>query len=294
MNAILMAVTVSSALLGNSFKNIFSKNYLKNQGDNLAFNLVGNALVILIVALFGGAARVSGFTLKVAVGMGVMNLFAGLLFSLCLTCGPMALTTLLQLGISLVMSAMWGPLFWKEGITLFQVIGIILILVSMVLTSNAKVDKNISFKWLILTVICGVANSTLGLFQKILTTSPYKDEQFGFLFYAFIISTLCNCVWLFFARKKEPAGFSFKGMPSVYAVVCGLTMAAQHIINLRLVGELPTVVFFPICTGLRILLTALIGIVVFREKLSKRQLFGFIIGFTAIFLVAGILDSLLA
>lgn len=288
MNAFLMAVTVTSALVGNSFKNIFSKSYLKNQTDNLAFNLVGHALVILLLALFGGAVRVSRFTLLTAAGMGVCNLLSGLLFSLCLTCGPMALTTLVQLGISLVVSALLGPVFWKEGITLFQAAGIVLILVSMVLTSNAKVDKNISFKWLVLTVVCGFTNSTLGLFQKILTTSAYKNEQMGFLFYAFIICSVCNLIWFALARKKAPSSFRFKGISAVCSLVCGLSMGAQHIINLKLVGELPTAVFFPICTGLRILLTALIGIILFKEKLSKRQLIGFVIGFSALFLVAGI------
>ena len=288
INAILMAVTVSSAVFGNALKNKFSKQYLKNQTDNLSFNLVGNALVIVILIFAGGAVKVSGYTLKVAMGMGIFNLLSGLLFSLSLANGPMALTTLIQLGISLVLSALWGPVFWQERITVWQIAGIALLLVSMVLTSNAKVDKNITFKWLIITIAGGMANSALGLFQKFITTSAYADEQMGFLFYAFILCTACNLIWVSLRKKKEPVSFTFDKNITVIALICGVTMSLQHIINLKLVGVLPTVVFFPICTGLRILLTALVGIVIFKEKLSKRQLIGFVIGFASLFMVAGI------
>lgn len=289
MTALLMAITVGSAVFGNALKNKFSKQYLKNQSDNLSFNLVGNALVILILVLAGGAVKVSGYTFKVAVGMGISNLLSGLLFSLSLANGPMALTTLIQLGISLVLSALWGPIFWQEGITLWQLAGIGFLLVSMVLTSNAKVDKNVTFKWLIITIAAGIVNSLLGLFQKFITTSEYNGEQMGFLFYSFILCTVCNVIWLAFRKKQESVSFKYtKGMTAI-ALICGVTMALQHIINLKLVGVLPTVVFFPICTGLRILLTALTGIIIFKEKLSRRQLIGFIIGFAALFMVAGIL-----
>ena len=289
MNAILMAVTVGSALLGNAAKNIYSKQYLKNQGDNLAFNLVGHALVILILALFGGATKVSSHTLLLALGMGFFNLLSGLLFNLGLTSGPMALTTLINLGVSLVLSALYGPIFWHESVTVLQLVGIGLILLSMVLTSNAKKEKNITFKWLVLTVIAGVCNSFLGLFQKLFNSSGAEGEQMGFLFYAFVLCTAMNFIWFSFEKKKAPVGFRLEGKTALYALACGGTMAAQHIINLKLVGVLPTVVFFPICTGLRILLTALIGILFFKEKLSKRQLIGFIVGFSAMFLVAGVI-----
>ncbi|MDO4489259.1 MAG: hypothetical protein Q4B67_09270 [Eubacteriales bacterium] len=291
MHALLLAITVSSAVLGNSFKNIFSKHTLKTQSDTLSFNLFNNAVALLVIALFGGLGRVSGFTILVAIGMGVMNLLAGYFFTLTLTCGPMALSTLVQLSLSLLISALWGPVFWHESIALKQGIGIIMILLSMTLISNARVEGNISFKWLFLCFLAGLSNSTLGLFQKILTMSAYASEQMGFLFYAFIVSTVVNALWLIGRTrvKKEAVTCTYKGMTLVSAVVCGLSMAAQHIINLYLVGELPTVVFFPICTGLRILLIALVGIVIFKEKLSKRQLIGFIIGFSALFLVAGVI-----
>lgn len=288
MNALLMALSVGSAILYNSLKNIFSKKQLKNSSDNLAFNLIGNAAVVAVLFFAGGAAHVSRYTLAVAAGMGVSNLLGGLLFTICLASGPMALTSLLQLGISLVVSALLGPLFWDENISLWQAAGIVLMLLSMVLTTNTRTEKNITVKWLLLNIAGGVVCGTQGLFQKLLTTSSHAGEQMGFLFYSFILCTVFNLGWLMLSDRKEPVTCRMKGSVLANALVCGLLIAAMNIINLKLVAVLPTVVFFPVCTGLRILLTALADILLFKEKLSRRQFAGFAAGFAAMFLVAGI------
>ena len=287
----MMFTTVFAAVMGNFCRNTFCKDTLKNQSDNLYFNLVGNILVLVVITVLGGWKAVAATTFLYGTGMGVFNLVSGLLYALALACGPMSLTTLIQLGISLVVSALLGPVFWHEPISAYQAVGIVLILVSMVLTSNTKVDKNVSVTWLVLTIFAGATNASLGLFQKLQQTSAHPEEQMGFLFWTFIFSTGINIVWLLFrtkAGKKEPVTFEMKGKALLFALLCGVSMAAQHIINLKMVGALPTAVFFPLCSGSRILFTALLGIFWFKEKLSKRQLIGFIIGFGALMLVAGV------
>lgn len=288
---LLMFTTVFAAVMGNFCKNTFCKGMLKNQSDNLCFNLVGNVFVLVVVTLLGGASAVALTTFCYGAGMGIFNLLAALLFALALSCGPMSLTTLIQLGISLVVSALLGPVFWHEPITAYQAVGILLLLIAIVLTSNTKVDKNISVKWLVLTILAGAFNATLGLFQKLQNMSPHPEEQMGFLFWCFIFSTGLNIIWLTLRTKtgkKETVTFQLKGKVLLFALLCGVSMAAQHIINLKMVGALPTAVFFPLCSGSRILCTALLGIFWFKEKLSRRQLIGFIIGFAALMLIAGV------
>ena len=291
VTAVLMCATVFAAVLGNFCKNTFCKDTLKNQSDNLYFNLIGNLLVLVFVTILGGAQAAAKTTFLNGTGMGIFNLLSGLLYALALANGPMSLTTLIQLGISLVVSALLGPIFWGEPISIYQGVGIVLILLSMVLTSNTKVDKNVTVKWLVLTILAGATNASLGLFQKLQNESAFKEQQMQFLFWTFVFSTVLNLIWLILRTKtgkKEPVTFRMKGKALLFAVICGCTMCTQHIINLKMVGVLPTAIFFPLCSGSRILLTALLGIFWFREKLSKRQLIGFLIGFAALMLVAGV------
>ena len=89
-------------------------------------------------------------------------------------------------------------------------------------------------------------------------------------------------------REKEPVTISLKGFILISALIVGATTATQHIINLKLVAEMPAAMFFPICSGSRILLSALVDVVFFKEKLSKRQIASFILGFGAIMMLAGV------
>lgn len=291
MYALLMVITVSSCVLGNSVKNIFAKKDLKNQSDNLIYNLIGNAVCILIMALFGGAKAVHGTTVLLAVVFGLANLLSGLTFITALKLGPMSLSSLLILSGSMICSTVVNTIVFQEGTPSgIQLAGIVLILISMVLASNTKVETNITPLWILIVLLAALTNGSLGIIQKIQTASDYPEEQMQFLFWTFIFSTLFNLIWLLLntKAKKEPVTVEINRKFMGSAVLGGATMATQHIINLKLVSELPSAVFFPICSGSRILLTGLVDVVIFKTKLSGRQIASFLLGFTAIMMLAGV------
>jgi len=289
MYALLMAVTVSSCVLGNSVKNRFAKRDLKNQSDNLIFNLIGNALCILIMAAAGGAREVHSSTILLSVIFGIMNLLSGLTFTTALQLGPMSLSSLIILCGSMITSTAVNSIAFAEGMpSAIQFIGIILIIISMVLVSNAKVDKNITALWFVIVLVSGLCNGSLGVIQKLQSRSAFPGEQMQFLFWTFIFSTLFNLIWLMLSKKKNPVTVKVNRIFLISALIVGVTTAAQHIINLKLVSVLPSTVFFPICSGSRILLTGLVDMLVFRTRLSRRQLISFVIGFAAIMMLAGV------
>lgn len=291
MHALLMVITVSSCVLGNSIKNAFAKKDLKNQSDNLIFNLIGNALAILVMALFGGAAAVHRPTVLLAAVFGFANLLSGLTFTSALKLGPMSLSSLLILSGSMICSTLVNSIVYREGMpTVIQLIGIVLILISMVLASNAKADKNITPLWIGVVLLSAAMNGSLGIIQKIQASSAFPAEQMQFLFWTFIFCTVFNLIWLLLNTKvkKEPVTVAVNRKLTGSALLVGATTSAQHIINLKLVAELPSAVFFPICSGSRILLSGLVDIVLFKTKLSVRQVISFVLGFAAIMMVAGV------
>lgn len=291
MNALLMIITICSCILGNSVKNRFAKNQLKNQSDNLLYNLAGNALSILILLCFGGISTTHPVTILLAAVFGLANLLSGLTYTTSLKNGPMSLTALIVLGGSLIVSTVIGTAAFGESVSTLQIIGIVLILVSMVLSSDTKVETNITAAWIVIVLISAAFNGSLGVIQKIQTKSAFPNEKFPFLFWTFIFSTVFNLIWLVLSKntgKKEPVTISLRGKLLIAALVVGATTAAQHIINLLLVARMPAAVFFPICSGARIILSALVDMVVFKEKLSKKQVVSFILGFFAVMMIAGV------
>ena len=291
MQAFLMCVTVAACVLGNSVKNRFAKSNLKTQSDNLCFNLAGNILCIFVMAAFGGLHACHGVTIALGALFGMLNLISGLSYTLALKNGPMSLSALIILGGSLIFSTVIGTFCFGESVSVLQVIGIVLVLLSMIFISNTKVETNITAAWIVIVIIAAAFNGSLGIVQKIQGNSAYPGEQMEFLYWTFIFCCLFNIIWLFLntkTGKKEPVTISLRGMILLSALIVGATTATQHIINLKLVAVMPAAMFFPICSGSRILLSALVDVVFFKEKLSKRQIASFILGFGAIMMLAGV------
>ena len=75
----------------------------------------------------------------------------------------------------------------------------------------------------------------------------------------------------------------------IFSIVCGIGIALCNQINMYLAGVMEAVIFYPVVNGGFMLLNILAGVLLWHEKLSRRQWFGLIMGGAAIFLLCGIL-----
>ena len=62
------------------------------------------------------------------------------------------------------------------------------------------------------------------------------------------------------------------------AIFSGAALGMIHSLNLYLSGALPSIVFFPVVNGGLILMTAMVSVVVFHERLKAKQIAGLIMG----------------
>ena len=123
------------------------------------------------------------------------------------------------------------------------------------------------------------------LMQKIHQTSSHKNELNAFLVLSFDVSFIFSAVMTFMALRKEKSpllerredgrvNFAF----IIIMIVSGICVAANHKLNLSLSGIMPSAVFFPIVNGGNLVLTTLSALVIFRERLTRRQWIGVILG----------------
>jgi drug/metabolite transporter (DMT)-like permease len=90
------------------------------------------------------------------------------------------------------------------------------------------------------------------------------------------------------SMKKEKLPLIEKKDGKVYwliigiMVACGICVAANHKLNLGLSGKIPSAVFFPIVNGGNLVLTTLSALIIFRERLTKRQWIGVIFGIASV------------
>ena len=114
----------------------------------------------------------------------------------------------------------------------------------------------------------------IGIMQKIHQNSEYKNELFGFLASAFLFSMIFSV----FMSKRNKRSIKLEKKHCILAVACGVCTFLMNFLNLRLSGLLPSQLFFPVVNGGAIILSSVVSVAVFREKITGIQLIGLIGG----------------
>lgn len=82
------------------------------------------------------------------------------------------------------------------------------------------------------------------------------------------------------AGQKRLTGHFLK-----YAVVCGALSCLYNSLNIVLAGKIDAILFFPAFNGGVIMLSAVLGLLICREKLTLKQKCGILLGIAAIILI---------
>lgn len=268
----------------NIFSNNFTKKNLKTETDIYKFNFfmyIGSVIVLM----FFKVEKTSTYTILLAFAFALAIWLNQYFFLKALKCGTMSFTTFI-IGSGLVIPIIFGAIVWKENITLFQQILLIVLIFSISLSLNLSKGK-VGLKWLGLAILSMLFLGAIGIIQTIQQESDYSKEFIGFLRYSFIFTVIINFLGWQICRRKQKASFTIKSSAILQAGFSGSFMGAVHIINLYLAGALPKVIFFPVSNGGLIFVTLISDLVFFKERLNLKQWIGIILG-TGILCVIGL------
>ena len=289
---LLLPITLFAGLVFSCGKKIYSN---KSNGSAVSTWLLSSvsALVSFIVLLIiFGFKSASTFTIIIGLIYGVSYATQLICDIKALRTGPMSFINLF-VSFSMVLPAISGALFFGEKMELAHFIGIALVLISFVLfvkkdTKNKKYNKS----WLVYSAICFVCNGAVSILQKVHGNSEYSAQINEFLIIAFFAIFLIMTAFAVFSKKndlknlferKENGKINFSLI--VLMVVIGICTAVMHRMNTYLASVIDSAVFFPVVNGGNALLVIVASIVVFKEKLSIRQLIGVIVGLVAILML---------
>jgi multidrug transporter EmrE-like cation transporter len=268
----LILLSVSSMVLQNGLFNFITKKKLKNALDINSFNIFIYSVCALTFGILMLIGSVSVYTVGLGLLFGIVTAFSNYYKLLALSCGPMHLTLLFTTS-SMIIPTMSG-VFFGENFSIAKLL-IAFVLVGFLYLSFEKTgNAAIGGKWFMFCVLAFLLQGTIGLLQKIHQSSVYKDETGAFLFVAFV----CALVYSFIRTKGafHPSRLGKKQV--IIGLVCGACTFAMNFINLKLSGQLPSQLFFPLVNGSAIVLTSLMSLLVFKEKLSNKQRIGLVGG----------------
>ena len=281
MNVLMLVMII----LGCSLQNVVKKPYTQQLGDRGAymFGVISTvaALLFFVVTSGGGLTWEAGIIPYAAVfGLSYASATVGVVIAL--SCGSMSLTTLIT-SYSLILPTVYGLVFLKDPISIGLFPGLALLVISLVLVTQKTESVPITAKWVIWVLITFVGNGMCSVTQKmqqIAFDGAYKNE---FMIIALIIVIAILGVMAVIKERKNAGECMRAGW--FQGPVCGLMNGMVNLFVMKLSGKMPVSVMFPLISAGGIIVTYVASRLVFKEKLTRRQFIGFVLGVISVVLL---------
>ena len=242
----------------------------KHSKNNFSM-LAANYLMCSIIAVFGTGMFqgniVSQEGFGFALGLGIINgafYLAGLmLFQWNIRVNGVTLSALfMKMGV--IVSILTAIIFFKEVPRVVQVIGMVLACIAIpVIQLEKGVGKVASGLGLVVLFVAGGITDAMSKVYEELGVAAMKNS---FLFFTFISAFIfCVCLCLFKKQKLTAKDLGF-------GLLIGVPNYFSAYFLLHALADVPAVIAYPTYSVGTIIAVMLISRVIFKEKLSRRQL----------------------
>lgn len=287
MDVISGLLLFTSAFLA-SVKNILVKSFSgytikKREFFNLQAVVFAAGCTVLFVVNIFDFNGISCITVGCALLYGALLVGAQWFYSLALTQGKTALcATVYSFGF--VVPTLSGVMFWDEAISVFGILGIIAVIPALIMSSikPSSSEKSKSNAYIIPLILAMLCSGGIGIVQKIHQNSNYANQRNSMLLIAFAFALLCSLIMSFSLKKGEKC---LNKKCVVSGAFAGTIFSSCNLLNTLLAGWLDSAVFFPAINIGSILFSLVLGLIICKEKLSKKDIIVLCLGTIAIVLV---------
>lgn len=262
----LLCAIASSAMVSVCMR--LSQRYVRN---TMAMFTANYGICLAISRFYMGDIRL--FTLEDGIGTAVvLGLASGLLYLACFALlrqnirynGVVLSSASMKLGGVLV-PVVTAVLFFREQVGSSRLLGVVFAVLAILLINIEKEDVDHGGKkiWLLLLLaLNGLTDTMANIYDK---TGPETLKN-HYLFYTFLAALVLASAAALWKRERvvcADIGFGLLiGIPNYYS--------ARFL--LLALGEVPAVVVYPVYSVGTIIAITLVGLAVFREKLSRRKM----------------------
>jgi len=287
---VLYILLITTTLMQSGKSILFKKIGVSYQSTKQFFGLNGFSFGIAAAI----AALIACFNLESLLKLSPFSVMMAALFALAVI--GMSLTQMKALSLGATSSTMmifscgflipviFGTVAYGEKLLWADIIALVLMVASLFLIINPDKNSKLSAKWLFFTFVAMTCSGTLAVLQKIHQHSLYADEFLGLSVLEFLFASVILSLLSLFAKK--PDGYeSPKKRELCFGLINGLFLSLPSMINLFLAGKFPAIIMFPIYNIGSIILSSVLGGVIYREKQTVKGIVGFIIGCIAILII---------
>lgn len=284
---------LSLSVVSGSAKSAFSKllsPYSKTSAHFGFTNTVLSLTAAMILYLLNGGNVDTDHTKSILLGIlfGICTTAAQYFYMRAMAHGAVSVVTFIY-SCGFLLPTFAGTLFWSEPLKLPVIGGCLLLLFAFFLcgrkTDSVGAKKQRSSGCIGYPLIAMICSGLLGVLQKVHQTSAERAETGTFLVIAFLVSALLSAVIALCGKTHQTDEKLPLARVSLLSCICGAFVGTANQVNLILSGALPAATVFPITNGGVVVLSALVGHVVFRERLSSSALSGILLGIVSIIII---------
>lgn len=256
---------------------------------------VSLSVVAAIMAAMGGAQPLTprGYLLALAFGVAFVVTLAGM--TIAMNSGHMGITLLIQ-NSSLLIPTVFGVLVWHEKLTPVKVLGIALILALLGLSAGdgeaaaGNVKNWNRRRWIIVTAVAFLGDGVLAILQGMMSRECATTSSVNFTFWTSVFSVAVSALLIAFYRLRGQRlrMIGDRRELAVFSGLCagiGVGTAGGNCFSILAPTRLSSVVFFPLRQGGLVLVMWVVGVLLYREKVSRRGLIMLAVGLLGLVLL---------
>ncbi len=279
-------VYLSAIILAVLSTNTFLSAYTKRCGDRSIFGLLSLVAFAAFAVFFFSGGFGYEFEWKYvpySLGFSLSYATALLFMFLAIHEGSLSLTTLIT-SYSLLIPTFYGMIFRHEPIGTTMIVGIVLLAISLFLINMEKKEgeepKKITPRWIFFVSLAFLGNGFCSTTQRMQLDAFGGEGTVEFMLIAlavaFVFFFACT---LIFERKEWKASLS-RGW--YFGLLCGVANGCSNLFCMLLNPLMPASIMYPLISAGGIVVTALVSVLVFKERLSRTQWIGMAVGIASV------------
>jgi len=274
------AFLIILVILGMSTQGLTRKSFsLKHNAPFLfSFLSVGIAMIFFIISAgknFIFSWDYIPYAIIFALGYGSATVFG----FFAIMYGSLGLTSLVT-SYSLIIPTIYGILFLGEKPSFMLYIGLVLLFASIFLINFVKGEKKPTVKWLIFVTLALVGNGVCTTAQKVQQMNQNKAFKNEFMAVSLFLVTVVCLIFAIIYHKKDFKPVLTKPV-IILPIICG---GANALVNylVMVLSRLPASLLFPVISAGGIILTGIISLTIYKERFTKQQILGMLLGITSV------------
>lgn len=272
-----------------AFMGLYQKKVKRTMITGLSLTIFTNTVgATLFFIVNGFQIQINKFSLVMAILLSITMILYYIISLIVLSYGNLAVYSMFMMLGGMVMPFFYGVIFLKEGVTVFKIIGVILLSFFMILQSlSQKNGDKQGGKYILFCILIFLINGCNSIVNKAHQSSVNHVNEPSFIVLSCITTMLISGVILtvIVLKNKENVKKEITPLLSsgalILSVALGVVTYGANFLLLLDARTVPASVQFPIISGGVIVLSALADLLIFKRKLTKAEIISVIGAFVS-------------